>query len=212
MRNQDVVQRGDQSPHEKERSQRDQRGRISVLHGGRYWAGSDEMTTSAKGWVACLCLLSCGASPTAGSADHVEQVVVPSPDGRVAVELVTRAASSAAGPLEYRVTFFGQVLVGSARLGGRLAGRTAVCRNAVVLGVESVEIDASFEQFPGKRRQVTDRARETTLRMREIGPKPLEWQLIVRAYDDGVALRYQFPSQPGWTDEHPLLHGAASRQ
>jgi alpha-glucosidase len=158
------------------------------------------MTTGAKAWTACLCLLACGASPPAGSADRVEPVVVPSPDGRVAVELATRAASSAAGSLEYRVTFSGKAVVDSSRLGARLQDGTAIGRNAVLLGVDSVEIDASFEQFPGKRRQVIDRARETTLRLREIGPKPLEWQLIVRAYDDGVALRYRFPSQPGWTE------------
>src|SRR5688572_19016559 len=200
MWNQDVVQRGDQSPHEKERGQGDQRGRVSILHGGRYWAGSDAMTTSAKAWMACLCLLACGASPPAGSADRVEPVVVTSPDGRLAVELITRAASSGAGPLEYRVTFSGHAVVDSSLLGVLLQDGTAIGRNAVLLGVESVEIDTSFEQFPGKRGQVTDRARETTLRLREIGRKPLEWQLIVRAYDDGVALRYQFPGQPGWTE------------
>ena len=65
---------------------------------------------------------------------------------------------------------------------------------------ESVEIDSSFEQYPGKRRQVVDRANETTLTLRERGARPLEWQLVVRVYDDGVALRYRFPKQPGWSD------------
>jgi alpha-glucosidase len=64
---------------------------------------------------------------------------------------------------------------------------------------ESVEIDSAFEQYPGKRRHVIDRANETTLTLRERGPKPLEWRLVVRAYDDGVALRYWFPRQPGWS-------------
>ena len=45
-----------------------------------------------------------------------------------------------------------------------------------------------------------DRATETTLTLRERGAKPLEWRLVVRAYDDGVALRYRFPKQPGWSD------------
>ncbi len=45
-----------------------------------------------------------------------------------------------------------------------------------------------------------DRATETTLTLRERGAKPLEWQLVVRAYDDGVALRYRFPKQPGWSE------------
>ena len=70
----------------------------------------------------------------------------------------------------------------------------------MVVHSESVEIDSSFEQYPGKRRQVVDRANETTLTLLERGANPLEWQLVVRAYDDGVALRYRFPGQSGWSD------------
>ena len=73
-------------------------------------------------------------------------------------------------------------------------------RNCVVVRSESAEIDSSFEQYPGKRRHVVDRATETTLTLRERGAKPREWRLMVRAYDDGVALRYRFPEQPGWSD------------
>ncbi len=47
---------------------------------------------------------------------------------------------------------------------------------------------------------MTDRANEVTLTLRERTPERREWRLVVRAYDDGVALRYRFPAQPGWTD------------
>jgi alpha-glucosidase len=92
-----------------------------------------------------------------------------------------------------------QPVVAASNLGVRLKDGTELGRNCVVVRSNSIAIDSSFEQYPGKRRHVIDRATETTLTLRERGAKPLEWQLIVRAYDDGVALRYRFPKQPGWS-------------
>ncbi len=144
--------------------------------------------------LASICLLLWGAPSLAG-----DPVVVQSPDGRLAIELFTRAASGAPGQLQYRVSSSDQAVVAASNLGVRLKDGTQLGRNSVVVGSESVAIDSSFEQYPGKRRQVIDRATETTFTLRERGAKPLEWQLVVRAYDDGVALRYRFPKQPGWS-------------
>lgn len=91
-------------------------------------------------------------------------------------------------------------MVAASNLGVRLKDGTELGRDCVVVESRSVVIDASFEQYPGKRRSVIDRANETTLTLRERGAKPLEWRLVVRAYDDGVAFRYEFPRQPGWSD------------
>ena len=68
----------------------------------------------------------------------------------------------------------------------------------MIVGVEPATIDASFEQYPGKRRQVIDRANEITLTLRERAVNSLQWEVVLRAYDDGVAFRYRFPAQPGW--------------
>lgn len=153
--------------------------------------------------LAGLCLLLWGAPPLACAAEsegRSDPVVVQSPDGRLAIELFTRAASGAPGQLQYRVSLSDQAVVAASNLGARLKDGTELGRNCVVVGSKSVAIDSSFEQYPGKRRQVIDRATETTFTLRERGAKPLEWRLVVRAYDDGVALRYQFPKQPGWSD------------
>lgn len=151
--------------------------------------------------LACFCLLLCGASaPPYAAEGQSDSVVVQSPDGRLDVELSTRAASGAPGQLQYRVSFSDQPVVTASNLGVRLKDGTELGRNCVVVGSKSVAIDSSFEQYPGKRRHVIDRATETTLTLRERGAKPLEWQLVVRAYDDGVALRYRFPKQPGWSN------------
>jgi len=153
--------------------------------------------------LASLCLLSWGAPSVAWAAEAAGQsdpVVVQSPDGRLEIELFTRAASGAPSQLQYRVSLSDRVVVDASNLGVRLKEGTELGRDCVVVDHESIQIDSSFEQYPGKRRHVIDRATETTLVLRERGAKPLEWRLAVRAYDDGVALRYRFRRQSGWSD------------
>ena len=146
--------------------------------------------------MALLCLLAATES-RASDATDAEPVVVRSPDGRLAIELSTRTAPGT-GRLQYRVALAGHAVVDASSLGVRLADGTALGRDSHVVRVETADIDSSFEQFPGKRRHVIDRATEVTITLRERGSRPLEWQLVARAYDDGVALRYRFPQQPGW--------------
>jgi alpha-glucosidase len=152
--------------------------------------------------LACLGFLLWAAPPAVHAAESERRndpVVVRSPDGRLVIEVSTRATNGASSQLQYRVSLSDQAVVDASNLGVRLLGGTELGRDCVIVGAESVAIDTSFEQHPGKRRHVVDRATETTLTLRERGAKPLEWRLVVRAYDDGVALRYRFPRQPGWT-------------
>ena len=129
-----------------------------------------------------------------------KSVFVRSPDGRLQVELSARALSGAASQLQYRLSASKQIVVAASNLGVRLKDGTELGRDCMIVRSETIAIDTSFEQFPGKRRHVVDRATETTLTLRERGAKPLEWRLVMRAYDDGVAFRYRFPRQQGWAD------------
>ncbi|HWN07073.1 MAG TPA: glycoside hydrolase family 97 catalytic domain-containing protein [Steroidobacteraceae bacterium] len=149
--------------------------------------------------LARLCVLLCGAVG-AGEAAQSNPVVVRSPSGRLEFELFTSAASGAATQVQYRVSLSDRMVVDASNLGVRLNEGMELGRNSVVVGTDSIEIDDSFEQYPGKRRHVVDRASQATITLRERGAKLFEWQLVVRAYDDGVALRYRFPKQPGWSD------------
>ena len=151
--------------------------------------------------LASLCLLLWTALPiacAAGANAPGNRVIVRSPDGRLAIELFTRAAPGAPSQLQYRVSLVDLAVVDASNLGVHLKQGTELGRDCSIVDHETNKIDSSFEQYPGKRRHVIDRATETTLVLRERGAKPLEWQLVVRAYDDGVALRYRFAKQPGW--------------
>jgi alpha-glucosidase len=150
----------------------------------------------------CICLLLLSVPPAVRAAEgglHGEPVVVHSPDGRIAIEVFTGTAAGAPAQLQYRVSLTHHPVVDASRLGVRLRDGTELGRDCTVVGFRSARIHSSFEQFPGKRRHVIDNATEATLTVRERGAKSLTWQLVVRAYDDGVALRYRFTRQSGWS-------------
>ena len=105
--------------------------------------------------LASLCLLPWRAPSVAWAAEAAGQsdtVVVQSPDGRLEIELFTRAASGAPSQLQYRVSLSDRAVVDASNLGVRLKEATELGRDCVVVGHESIQIDSSFEQYPGKRR------------------------------------------------------------
>ncbi len=159
------------------------------------------MTASCPRFV-CICLAAWAAQSVDCAAEaklQSDHVVVQSPDGRVAIELFTRAAFGAPSQLQYRVSVAQQATIEASNLGVHLKEGVELGRNCKIVNSRTARIDSSFEQFPGKRRHVVNRGTETTLTLRERGAKPRKWQLVVRAYDDGVALRYRFPKQAGWS-------------
>lgn len=123
-------------------------------------------------------------------------MVVRSPDGRIGWELLAPAHS----PLQYRISLADRTIVLPSSLGILLDGGTQLGRDTEIIASRSNAIDSTFEQYPGKRRHVIDRANETTFTLRERDGQRLEWQLVVRAYDDGIAFRYRFPQQERWTE------------
>ena len=117
------------------------------------------------------------------SAEHR----VTSPDGRLVL------AVSDAGGLHYRVAVDGQPLLTPSRLGLEFAGGIALGPSAVVQRVETDKHDGTWENRFGKRRIVRDRWNETRLTLEETGTPTRRFGLIARAYDDGVAFRYELP-------------------
>lgn len=118
-----------------------------------------------------------------------------SPSGAVEIEFALQEGV----PL-YRVRYADADAIGWSELGVDLAGGERLGRNCQIVSVGSTEIDEAFDQFPGKRRHVRGACRETTLRLREVGAPHREWEVVLRAYDNGAALRYRFPQQQGWND------------
>lgn len=60
------------------------------------------------------------------------------------------------------------------------------------------KIDETYELVVGKNKRVRNQCREVTIPFEEKEKPFRKINLIVRAFNDGVAFRYEFPSQPDW--------------
>jgi alpha-glucosidase len=132
------------------------------------------------------------------TAEAATPVICRSPNAALAVELTLRGDGATDGVPHYRVRAGGREVIGWSRLGVDLAEGEFLGGPCEVTEVETRGIRDDYTQFPGKRRKVVGLATEVTVRLREAAKPNRRWELVLRAYDDGVAFRYRFPAQDGW--------------
>ena len=141
---------------------------------------------------AAVLVLLCGSA----FATAAPPVVCRSPNGTLAIAFTLRTD----GVPHYRVRSAAADVIGWSRLGINLADGGLLGGPCEVTAVETRSIRDAYTQFPGKRRGVVGHATETTLRLRETAKPKRRWEVVLRAYDDGVAFRYRFPAREGWTE------------
>lgn len=118
---------------------------------------------------------------------HAETMTVTSPDGRQALhfELV-------GGEPVYRATFDGRPVLEPSRLGFVLEDGTPFLVQPRIAGRRSSGADGSWKPLYGERNEIPDRFNE--LRVNLVGSGDRELVLLLRAYDEGLAFRYEFPT------------------
>lgn len=125
---------------------------------------------------------------------HATEESVASPDGRIVVTVDDTDG------LRYRVRLDGQPVLAESRLGLDFEGGFSLGRRSTITGATRTGHDDTWENLFGQRRHVRDHFHELKLEVRENADAPGRFNLIVRAYDNGVALRYEIPVQPGLED------------
>jgi alpha-glucosidase len=96
------------------------------------------------------------------------------------------------GPLTYSITVDGQVLLADSKLGLRFRDGVTLGANARLAKVERGSSDSTWENKLGERRTVRDRHQELRASFVEASGRP--FQVIVRAFDDGIGFRYVLPA------------------
>lgn len=113
-------------------------------------------------------------------------LTVSSPDRHVQVILST-------SPLSYQVKLDGRTMVEPSRLGLVFADGTSFGKVPQVLRSTHSSHDATWEDHFGPERHVRDHWNQLRVAMKEDGRT---YHLLIRAFDDGVAIRYELPKGP----------------
>jgi alpha-glucosidase len=116
---------------------------------------------------------------------------VAAPNGRLKVIV------SDAGGIHYRIEVDAKTVVTDSPLGLEFEDGTKLGPSAVIRKSATGKHDGKWENLFGNRRFVRDNWRELHLTLEERGTPARTFGLIVRAYDDGVAFRYDLPVSSG---------------
>lgn len=130
-----------------------------------------------------------------GLAVDAQSLNVISPDGANVITLDV-SPELRESPLRYSIARGNRAVVKPSRLGLRFGATGSIADRAALVGVDRGEIDDSFSLPWGKSAAARDRCRWLKARFASAS---LQWELELRAYDDGVAFRYLFPAQPQLT-------------
>jgi alpha-glucosidase len=130
--------------------------------------------------------------PPTGRADLL-QTAIQSPDGRNAI--VLRAANDDGDRVRFTVSRDGRNLIGPSPLGPVLAVGGQLGDGARVVDVQLGKLDESFQLPWGKTSTVANRCSFAVVTLAT--GSNLQWQVELRAYDDGVAFRYRLLKQEG---------------
>jgi alpha-glucosidase len=147
------------------------------------------MRAGRMGWrcrsVAALLLMMGG---TAASAQ--ERVLVQSPDGRneAAVEVQD-------GGLLYSVRRDGRNIILPSRLGFEFRGAPALHEGLRITAVTRRTADETWTQAWGEVAQVRDHHNEVRVSVVEEAAPGRRFDVVFRAFDDGIGFRYDFPAQ-----------------
>ena len=122
-----------------------------------------------------------------------QRIRIASPDGNVAVtvqlpwsNLIARTVN-----IDYKVECAGKEVIAYSPLGIVRADQEFTKNLKFIQATKPRQVDETYTMPHGKRRVCRDHYTESTVTLRNTDGAKLE--LIVRAYDDGVALRYRFP-------------------
>ena len=143
----------------------------------------------------CLSILA-GAALLAGSCGR-GVFTIESPDRGIMVTVANGSGEGAGGKsadLTYSILYRGQEILGPSALGLECRGLPVLGPGMKVTGTDIRFVNDTWERVWGRRKKVTDHYNELTIHLEE-EDKGLKLDLIVRAYNEGVGIRYLIPEQ-----------------
>jgi alpha-glucosidase len=118
-------------------------------------------------------------------------VIVQSPGETLAVTL----SLNGEGRAQYRVDRMGKPIVGDSQLGFLFTDQPQMLRNFEIVGQRTADHDESWTTPWGEDRTIRNHYRELVVDLQEKTGAKRRMSIEVRAYDDGVGLRYRLPAR-----------------
>ena len=141
-----------------------------------------------------LVIALCAAAAARPAAAH-QPLSVASPDGRTVASVQIQE-----GGLFYAVERDGAWVVLPSRLGFEFRGAPALRDGLQVTASSRAARDTTWMQPWGEMEEVRDHHNELRVTVAESAPPARHFDVVFRAFDDGVAFRYEVPEQPGLGD------------
>jgi alpha-glucosidase len=132
----------------------------------------------------------CSAIALLSGSAAAGNLTTTSPDGKI--RMITEPKS--AGTLRYTLEADGKPLIESSTMGLQVDGPGNIPgTDWEITGTTSRNVDEVWKPVWGKRTLVLDRFQETTIDLAGKGAPFDQFRIIIRAYDEGVAFRYEIP-------------------
>src|SRR5258705_8146572 len=123
------------------------------------------------------------------------QLSVQSADGRNVATVAVRN-----GQATYTLARDGRTVLLPSRLGIAFRGAPALGDSLKITGSSRDSADESWTQPWGEVARVRDHHNELRVRLDEVAAPNRRFTVVFRAFDDGIAFRYELPEQPNLRD------------
>jgi len=146
-------------------------------------------------WTRGMALAAALMTLTAATASAQDTLTVLSPDGRNKVGVATYE-----GRLYYILSRDGRALLMPSMLGFEFKGAPTLRDSLRITGSRRASHDETWTQPWGEIARVRNHYNELTVSVKERVGLGRSFEFVVRAFNDGIGFRYEFPSQPNLTD------------
>lgn len=119
--------------------------------------------------------------------------IISSPSKNILVEFQLKQN----GTPVYMVKHEGKIVIDTSSLGFEFQQQAALVKGFDVIGNDIKSYDETWEMPWGEQREVSNCYNELIVNLREIAAPNRILNIYFRAYDDGMAFRYEFPEQEG---------------
>jgi hypothetical protein len=137
-------------------------------------------------WLACIVF----TSTSAQGAPEPGRLTLRSPDGAIELSVVAQ------GRLTYAVSVDRKMVLDRSGMGLAFRGGAVLGSDVECLNAEHWSVDSNWDNPWGKRSRVRDLRNELRVVLRQRSTDH-RFEILFRAYNDGIAFRYFVPSQPG---------------